>query len=358
MRTYLGQLERILISTFFLSFVVPMRSEFKKILIIRLSSIGDVILTSPIVRSLKRCYPDAELHFITKAAYASLLDENPLLEKVHRFEGDMNATIAELKAEGFDFILDLHRNLRSRIIKTRLRLPASTYSKDRWSVLLHTKFKMGQLPNIHTVERYGRALKSLDCELDGEPSDVYLPPEAHSLADQIRNQHFSQPPVGVVLGGTFATKRWPAAYFIELLNKLGQPVLLLGGPAEKEDAAQIKAGLKVHHLDAVGQYDLVLSAALVKQCRYLITHDTGLMHIGAAFAVPLFVLWGNTVPELGFYPWQAEAVNLQVEGLKCRPCTKLGHDKCPKGHFKCMLDLKPEQVLDAIEAWEAGNSGL
>ncbi len=331
-----------------------MRSNPRKILIIRLSSIGDVILTSPIVRSLHACYPAAELHFITKAAYAPLLEEHPLLAKVHRFEGDMNATIAALRAENFDFILDLHRNIRSRIIKSRLRLPSGTYSKDRWPVLLHTRYKIGKLPQVHTVERYARALKPLNCELDRGPLELHLPVEADEMAAKVLNRYFKAAPVGVVLGGKYATKRWPIAYFVELLNALNRPVLLLGGPEDQEDAAVLKAQLKVDHLDAVGQYNLVLSAALVRKCAYLITHDTGLMHIGAAFGVPLFTLWGNTVPELGFYPWKAEAVNLQVDGLGCRPCTKLGYDECPKGHFKCMMDLKPGMVLDAIRAWEKG----
>lgn len=332
-----------------------MRSTPRKILIIRLSSIGDVVLTSPIVRSLHGCYPETELHFITKAAYAALLEEHPLLTKVHRFEGDMNATIDALRAEKFDFVLDLHRNIRSRIIKSRLGLPSATYSKDRWPVLLYTRFKIGQLPQVHTVERYARALKTLDCQLDGGPLELHLPTEAHEMADKILNRYFKAPPVGVVLGGKYATKRWPVEYFAELLNELGKPVLLLGGPDEQDAAAELKGQLKVSHLDTVGQYDLILSAALVKRCHYLITHDTGLMHIGAAFGIPLFTLWGNTVPELGFYPWKAQAVNLQVEGLRCRPCTKLGHDKCPKGHFKCMLELKPEKVLKAIRSWESNS---
>ncbi len=331
-----------------------MRLNPQKILIIRLSSIGDVILTSPIIRSLYSCYPEAELHFITKSAYAHLLEEHPLLTKVHRFEGNMNATITALREEKFDFIVDLHRNIRSFVIKSRLRLPSGTYSKDRWAVLFHTRYKIGKLPRIHTVERYARALGPLNCEFDSSPLELYLPIEAHEMAGKILNRYFKAPPVGVVLGGKYTTKRWPVDYFAELLNKLKRPVLLLGGPDEKEDAARLTANLEVKHLDAVGQYNLVLSAALVKRCQYLITNDTGLMHIGAAFGVPLFVLWGNTVPELGFYPWKSTAVNLQVDGLRCRPCTKLGHDKCPKRHFRCMKDLKPEMVLNAIRTWEKG----
>lgn len=339
-----------------------MKSPPGKILIIRLSSIGDVVLTSPIIRSLQTQFPEAELHFLTKAAFAPLLDHHPALAQVHRFAGDMHATVAELKAEGFDYIIDLHRNIRSAILKIRLGVPSASYTKDRWPVLLYTKYKLGKLPDRHTVERYAHALRKLQSEpalplelsSELEPLELFLPPEAHTMAAQIRGRYFNQPPIGVVLGGKYATKRWPNAHFITLLNQLKRPVLLLGGPEDKAAAEEIKANLTIEHFDAVGQYDLVLSAALVKECAYVITHDTGLMHIAAAFQKTLFVLWGNTVPELGFSAWKTETYNLEVPDLKCRPCTKLGYDECPKGHFKCMLELKPAQVLKAIEAWEAG----
>jgi len=330
-----------------------MKTPPGKILIIRLSSIGDVVLTSPIIRSLHTLYPDAQLHFLTKGGVAPLLDGHPLLAQVHRFTGDMNATVAELKEEKFDYIVDLHRNIRSAILKIRLRVSAASYTKDRWPVWFYTRYKIGQLPDRHTVERYAHALRKLK-PLGSElaPLELHLPPEAHALAAQIRGRYFQEDPIGVVLGGKYATKRWPNAYFVELLNQLKRPVLLLGGPEDKEAAEEIKSQLTIHHFDAVGQYDLVLSAALVKECAYLITHDTGLMHIGAAFQKTLFVLWGNTVPELGFSAWKTEAYNLEVPGLKCRPCTKLGHEECPKGHFKCMLELKPATVLAEIEEWE------
>jgi ADP-heptose:LPS heptosyltransferase len=322
-----------------------------KILIIRLSSIGDIVLTSPIVRALHRSYPAAELHFLTKKAFAGLVQHDPRIAQVHAFAGDLGATIAALKAERFDLVVDLHRNIRSRLIKLRLGVRAVTYSKDRWSVLLRTKLGLGKLPRVHTVERYARALRPLGCALDDAGLEFFLPAEARTMAADIAARNFAEAPVAVVLGGNYATKRWPRAYFVELLNRLAQPVLLLGGKPEAEDAAWIAQRLSVPCYNAVAQYDLLLSAALLERCRFVITHDTGLMHIATALGCKIFSIWGNTVPELGFAPYKATlSVVIENKAVECRPCTKLGYEKCPKGHFKCMLDLKPTQVLDAIEA--------
>ncbi len=228
---------------------------------------------------------------------------------------------------------------------------AVTYSKDRWPVLLHTKWGIGQLPRVHTVERYARALQPLGCALDDQGLEFFLPEEARTLARQIVSRNFATPPVAVVLGGNYFTKRWPREYFVELLNGLGQPVLLLGGKPETEDAAWIASQLKVCAFNAVAQYDLLLSAALLEHAQCVVTHDTGLMHIATALGCKIFSIWGNTVPELGFAPYKASlSVIIENKAVDCRPCTKLGYEKCPKGHFKCMRDLLPEQVLREINS--------
>ena len=209
-------------------------------------------------------------------------------------------------------MLDLHQNIRTARIKLALGIPSATYSKDRWAVLLHTQLKIGTLPKRHTVERYGQPLEKLECKLDNEGLELHLAPEAHIAAQDIRKRHFRKAPLGIVLGAGFLTKRWPAKYFIELINAYGREVLLLGGSNEVEFSIEISKALQVHHLNACGQYKLALSAALVKECRAVVTHDTGLMHVAAAFQVPSIVLWGNTTPELGFSPYKAPHQNLQV----------------------------------------------
>jgi lipopolysaccharide heptosyltransferase II len=328
-----------------------MRPVPGKILIIRLSSIGDIVLTSPVIRSLRNCLPESRIHFLTKKAYAPLLAHHPGITRLHLFEGNMKATVEELRAEGFDLILDLHRNIRSRIIKTRLGVPALTYEKDRWPVLLYMKFRIGTLPERHTVERYAVTLKELGCQLDDEGLEFHLPDEYRTTAAKTVADHFpDEKPVAVVLGGKFATKKWPTAYFISLLNQLQRPVILLGGPDEAAEAQTIKKALEVPVMVAAGKADLLESAALMATSSLVITHDTGLMHIAVALKLPVCSIWGSTVPEIGFAPYRAEnAIVVQHPGpLPCRPCSKLGHDKCPKGHFKCMTELRPEMVLNQI----------
>lgn len=322
----------------------------QKILIIRLSAIGDIVLTSPVIRSLRHGLPEAEIHFLTKAAFTPLLQHNPHIERVIAFHGNIGETVQLLKSEGYDLVLDLHRNLRSRLIKARLRVPSITYSKDRLAVWKYVRWRIGQLPRAHAVDRYARVLKPLGCRLDGQGLEFFLPEEARTLAAQVVGRHFPARPIAVVLGGTHFTKRWPREYFPELLNRLGQPVLLLGGKAEVEDAAWIEAQLKVPSLNAVAQYDLLLSAALMEQSAWVLTHDTGLMHIAVALGLKTVSIWGNTVPELGFAPYKAvSSLVIENKELECRPCTKLGYDKCPKGHFRCMKDLTPERVQRVIE---------
>jgi ADP-heptose:LPS heptosyltransferase len=328
----------------------------QKILIIRLSSIGDIVLTSPIVRALRRCYPAAELHFLTKKAFVSLVQYDPRLAKVHAFEGDLNQTIAALKLERFDWVVDLHRNIRSRLIKLRLGIRAVTYSKDRWPILLYTKLGFGKLPVVHTVERYARALKPLGCALDEEGLEFFLPAEAREMAGQIAAHNFVKPPIAVVLGGNYATKRWPKEYFVELLNGLDEPVMLLGGKSELDDAQWIADRLTGFVFNAVAQYDLLLSAALMERSQFVLTHDTGLMHIATALGCKIFSIWGNTVPELGFSPYKAKlSVIIENKSIDCRPCTKLGYDQCPKGHFKCMRELLPAQVHHSLQSHQAAD---
>jgi ADP-heptose:LPS heptosyltransferase len=277
-----------------------------KILIIRLSSIGDIVLTSPVLRSLRKCFPDAKIHFLTKKAYAPLLQYNPHINQLHLFEGDLNATIRELKAEGFTQVMDLHRNIRSRMIKLRLGVKASTYSKDRWAVWKYVRLRMGKLPGVHTVERYARAITPLGCELDPGGLEFFLPDEARMKAREVLDSKFQAQPIAVVLGGKYFTKRWPREYFVELLNALGQPVVLLGDKAEVEDAAWITARLQCPAYNAAAQLDLLTGAAVMERCRFVITHDTGLMHIAVALGLKVFSIWGNTVPELGFAPYKVQ----------------------------------------------------
>ena len=324
-------------------------SKFQKILIIRLSSIGDIVLCSPVIRSLKQARPEAELHFLTKKAYISLLEHNPYISKLHLWEGDFQQTKKELAGENFDLILDLHHNLRSIRLSVALGVKSIRFPKQNLDKYLLVRFKWKLRPIRHVVERYGRVLESMNIELDQLGLELLYPPELDSKAAYILRKHHIRQPIAMVLGATHATKRWPSEHFIKLAELLQQPIVLLGGPDTVREAEFISEQIDLPVLNAAGKYSVLLSAAIMKQCRFVITHDTGMMHIAAAFGMRIYSLWGNTVPEFGMIPYRTPHEILQVEGLSCRPCSKIGHSQCPKKHFRCMNELTPNFVSNYIK---------
>lgn len=323
-----------------------------KILVLRFSSIGDIVLTTPVVRALAQQVPGAEVHFATKPGYRSLVETNPYIAKVHCLTGSLGELVAQLKAERFDYIIDLHNNLRTRLIKLRLGVKSSSFDKLNWQKWLLVNFKINKLPDVHIVQRY-LAAAPLGVRDDGRGLDYFIP-ESQEVALNTLPAPFQRGYVAVAIGAQHATKRLPLEKLVELCQRLApRPILLLGGPEDAPAAEAIMSALNeatppthqstnppIHN--GCGRYSLHQSASLVRQAAFVVSHDTGLMHIAAAFSKQIFSVWGNTVPEFGMYPYRTEFQRLEVKGLSCRPCSKIGFAKCPQGHFKCMR----EQVLD------------
>ena len=326
---------------------------FQKILIIRFSSIGDIVLTTSVVRNLKKAYPNAEIHFLTKKHFTQLLAANPYIDQIHGFDGDLKATIQEFRKVGFDLIVDLHKNLRSARVKWALGGKKISFNKKNWKKFWLVRRKKINGKIGHIVDRYEDSLAELGIQVDGQGLDFFLPKEAESQAAEIlQNQGFSnhQKALAVVLGATYYTKRWLPQHFIDTLNYLKVPVILLGGNDSREEADMIINKVQVPILDAVDKYNIPVAAALMKSCTAVLTHDTGFMHIAAAFKMKVFSLWGSTVPEFGMTPYLTEHFILENKDVNCRPCSKLGHHTCPLGHFDCMNKLKPEVVVKTIQA--------
>lgn len=313
------------------------------------------MLTTPVLRSLKEAHPDWELHYFTKSAYKDLLLWNPYVDRIHVLEDRFARQLKMLRQERFDFILDLHHNLRSLRIKLALGIPSASFNKKNISKYRLVRFKHRSLHIPHIVERYGATLQHLDVKLDTGGLELHLPLETEEWAknrlQEAASGRASSEWIAVVLGATFATKRWIPAYLVEVLVKLNRPVLLLGGKDALLEGDQIMKDLpsSLPLLNAVGSYDLLSAAALMKQCDEVITHDTGFMHIAAAFRMRVHSIWGNTVPEFGMTPYQTEHTLIEQQGLNCRPCSKIGFDRCPRGHFRCMSGISPAQVLQAIK---------
>ncbi len=320
-----------------------------KILIIRLSSIGDVVLTSPVIRCLKNQVENAEIHFATKHKFASILTSNPHIYKVHVLNENIADLIKELKKEKFDYVVDLHQNFRSNRIKRSLNCTSFSVDKLNWQKLLLIKFKINRLPNKHIVDRYLETVDSLGVKKDEKGLDYYIPGKdifsINDLPAPFRNGY-----VAFVIAGTYYTKKLPVEKVSEICQGIDYPVILLGGKKEFDDGEKILSQSKGNVLNYAGKISLNQSASLVKDAKVVLTNDTGLMHIAAAFQKKILSFWGNTVPDFGMVPYKPDSVSkhLEVENLKCRPCSKLGYQQCPKKHFRCMNDLKAEDAIEWV----------
>lgn len=323
----------------------------KKILIIRFSSIGDIVLTTPIIRCLYEQLPGAEIHYLTKEKFHKILEANPYIHKTHLFRDDLKGVIKTLKKEHFDFVVDLHRNIRSARVKMALRKPSGTFDKLNYEKWLRVNFKTGKLPDIHIVDRYFAAVKELNVRNDGQGLDYFIPDEdllTHNDLPGIYSGGF----VALVVGAMHYTKMMPEERLMELCGMIDKPVILLGGPDDHARAQRIASVSSERIYNACGSFNINQSASLISLAGKVITHDTGLMHIASAFRKEIYSLWGNTIPEFGMYPYlpagEGKSVIMQTEGLSCRPCSKIGFAKCPKKHFKCMMDIDLDKLSAMI----------
>lgn len=310
-----------------------------KFLIIRFSSIGDIVLTTPVVRCLKQQVPDAEIHYLTKFSFHKVVASNPYIDKFYYLQDNWDLLMHELKEENYDYIVDLHHNIRTLKIKRALKVPAFQFDKINIQKWLYTNFKINRLPDLHIVDRYMDTVASFGVTNDGKGLDYFLSADEKVTEKDLPHSHLAGY-IGIVIGAAHATKRMPVEKLKELCLAIDHPIILLGGPEDQQSGNEIASVDPVKIYNASGKFSINESAHLVQKAKLIITHDTGLMHIAAAFKKPIISLWGNTVPAFGMTPYYGNIPGMQVvhevKQLRCRPCSKIGYNKCPKGHFKCM----------------------
>ncbi len=342
-----------------------------KFLIIRFSSIGDIVLTTPVVRCLKQQLVTAEVHYLTKTAFRPILEANPYIDKIHCLGAgsagdDLGAVIEVLRREDFDYVIDLHHNLRTWKVKRALRKKAFSFDKLNIGKWWYTNFKRNRLPDVHIVDRYMDTVAGFGIRNDGSGLDYFIPAKDELKPGDVPTAHQAGY-VGVVIGAALPTKKLPFHKLQEVCEGARHPLILLGGPEDAEEGERLAAIDPIKIYNACGKFNINESAALVRQAKLIVTHDTGLMHIAAAFKRPVLSIWGNTVPEFGMYPYYGENylyhfqgtgrelfgkvpfAMMQVKGLSCRPCSKIGYKKCPRGHFKCMEEQRMDIVVTEIE---------
>jgi len=317
-----------------------------KILILRFSSIGDIVLTTPVVRCLKAQLPNVEIHFATKPQYEGILQANPNIDKVITLQGSVANLAKTLRLEKYDAVLDLHANLRTRMLRSLMPgVPFSVFRKQNLRKWLLVK-KLSRKPCEHVVYRYMETVKKWGVQYDGKGLDYYYKDcEIPSLPSSY---------VAYAIGGTWATKRMPENKIAELVEASNTHFVLLGDSNDAMVGESIAAMFPNRVSNMCGKLSLDQSAKVIAGADKVLTHDTGLMHIAAALQKSILSIWGNTTPDFGMGPFLPDAVKtgpvlVKAEGVFCRPCSKIGFNACPKGHFDCMQKQSVAEISRLLQ---------
>ncbi|MEO7522452.1 MAG: glycosyltransferase family 9 protein [Ferruginibacter sp.] len=327
-----------------------------KILVIRFSSIGDIVLASPVMRCLKKQLENAEVHFVTKTAFKIVTASNPYIDKFFYYDKEIEPLIEELRKENYDYVIDLHNNFRSNKIKRALKKKCYTIDKLNVQKFLLTKLNIDVMPHVHITQRSLNTVAPLNVFDDGLGLDYFIPKEDIVSHEDIPDSHYHGF-IAVVIGANYFTKKLPVHKLQELCYKIDHPIILLGG---KEDAA---AGEQIASLDpikiynACGKFNLNESADLVRQSKFVISHDTGLQYIACALQKPVLAIWGGTSPKLDVEPYYGRLFmekqtspiyeNILLN-LRCQPCSKFGTHTCPLEHFNCMEKQDIDEIVRRV----------
>ncbi len=339
-----------------------------KILIIRLSSIGDIILTTPLLRQLRAKFPATQIDFLVRREYAELLRSNPHLSNILEIDvhqkGSLRTMKRKIRRANYTAVLDLHRNFRS-VWLTRFYGHPQVFKiqKNRFLRHLLVNYKINLYPKFYkkplsVAEKYLRAAAPFNLDLHDTRLELFLPAE---IQNRTRKQWPALSEQGflaiIAPGARHFTKRWLPEYYVTIIRKihdqLGWKTVLVGGPEEIKTCVEIQQHAGTHLTkNLAGQLTLSETLGFIQNARLFISNDSGLMHAAAAFQVPQIAIFGSTTRELGFFPLNPRAVIAENKGLPCRPCSHIGKAACPKKHFKCMCDVTPETVCKAINSLE------
>ncbi len=330
-----------------------------KILVIRFSAIGDIVLASPAIRCLRKKYPQAKIHFLTKQSFKAVTEANPYIDRFHYYDRNLEELRSHLKKEGFDYVIDLQNNGRSLRLKRALSAKAYTIDKLNIQKFLLTTFRINFMPGRHITQRSLDVVRKVGAEDDGLGLDYFVPAKDEVASETLPEMHRNGY-VAVVIGASYQTKKLPVYKLKELCSKLNYPLVLLGGKEEATEGEEIASVDSQRVFNACGKFNLNQSADLVRKSWLVISHDTGLQYVASAFGKPTLAIWGSTSPKLDVEPYYGSAFvntgsqpiyeNILVPGLKCQPCSKYGNRKCPLGHFKCMKEQDIDLIVSKVHS--------
>ena len=324
-------------------------SKLNRILIIRLSSLGDILLTTPFLRAIKTQFPHIKIDMLIREEYVDVIKLNPYIDKKFLFKKDdknNNVLIEQLKNNNYELVIDLQNNLRSKKVVSSLKTNNVKLDKRSFDKFLLVNFKVNKLKEASQIPvRYSNTIQKI--KLDEQGLNLFTDKSAN--AELIGKNNL----IGFCPGARHFTKRWPKEYFIELGNKLtkdGYKIVLFGGKIDKEICAElvdkISGAINLSNND-----ELLQIAADMKLCKAVICNDSGLMHTASATGTKVISIFGSTVKEFGFAPYNCSNLILENNSLTCRPCSHIGRSDCPKKHFNCMKDIKPEFVFEKLKSF-------
>lgn len=323
-------------------------SKLNKILIIRLSSLGDILLTTPFIRAIKSQFPDIKIDMLLREEYANVVKLNPYLNKKFLFKKDdksNNVLIEQLENTNYELVIDLQNNLRSKKIVSSLKTKSVKFDKRSFDKFLLVNFKINKLKEALQIPvRYSNTIHDLNLDKGG--LDLFTDKSANEELIGKNNL------IGFCPGARHFTKRWLKEYFVELGNKLtqdGYTIVLFGGRIDKEICEEINKAIP-GSINLANDDDLLQTVADMKLCKVVVCNDSGLMHTATATGTKVIAIFGSTVKELGFAPYNCNNLILENNSLTCRPCSHIGRSNCPKKHFDCMKSIKPGFVFEKIQS--------
>lgn len=321
-------------------------SKIRKILIIRLSSLGDILLTTPLIRSLKNQFPSIQIDMIIREEYKDAIKLNPYISEKYFFQQNKNSNdelIKVLAANSYNLILDLQNNLRSKRIVSSLKFESLKFNKNSFKKFLLVNFKINRLQHEPQIPvRYANTIP--DFKLDENGLDLFSDRKPSAQLENSNNI------VALCPGARHFTKCWPKEYIIELGNSLvkaGFNVAIMGGKIDKIICSEISNKI-TGSINLSNDDDLLQTTADFNICKLVVCNDSGLMHVASATKTKVLAIFGSTVKEFGFAPYNCTNLILENDSLTCRPCSHIGRSDCPKKHFNCMNSIKPEFVLNRI----------
>jgi lipopolysaccharide heptosyltransferase II len=329
----------------------------ERILILRLSSIGDIILSSFFIRLVAQSFPNSKIDFVIKEQFADLIKYNPNLNHVYYVKPEQGYAQLyqlrnELKNNKYNMVFDLHNNLRTRFLLTGLSKSKTWRIKKNKTVrALLVWFKINGYKEIKSIPiRYLETGKEVGINDDMNGLELFWDNQTEEKLIKeypfLENDRY----IALAPGAAHYTKKWPIEYFMELVDiiteKRNERLVILGGLTDVDDGMELELNDRVINL--TGKLSLLESAIAIKNAKVLVSNDSGVMHMATAVKTPVLAIFGSTVEELGFFPFRSKHCVIQNEGLKCRPCSHIGKNYCPKGHFRCMLEIKPKFVYDEL----------